>query len=106
VKNKEKNKKDDKNDKIIERQGETKNNLSISIKNENPSLSKTPKKSNQKRELDFKGKTEAIPKKTKVFSGKTSHKPPALNTTIPKENFNKKNNISLTESKRKNQLKK
>ena len=98
LKNKEKNNKDDK---IIERHGETKDNLSISIKNENPSLSKTPKKSNQKRELDFKGKTEAIPKKTKVFSGKSSHKPPSLNTTIPKENFNKKNNISLTESNRK-----
>ena len=98
VKSKEKNKKDDK---VTEEHGETKNSLSISTKNENQSLSKTPRKTNQKRELDFKGKTEAIPKKTKVFSGKASHKPPALNTTIPKENFNKKNNISLTESNRK-----
>ena len=99
-KKKEEKKKDEKKGEEKKKE-DKKNNLSISTQNENLSLSKTPRKANQKRELDFKGKTEALPKKTKVFSGKASHKPPALNTTMHKENISKKNNVSLTESNRK-----
>ena len=83
---------------------ETKDNLSKSIKIDNSNLSKTPIKSNKKRELDFKGKTEIAPKKTKVFSGKSSHKPEL--TTIPAEKSKKKPAPLLTEPRRKSAEKK
>ena len=42
-------------------------------------------KSNRKKELDFKGKTEALPKKSRVFSSKAPHKPELNTTTIATE---------------------
>ena len=83
---------------------EIKDNLTKSIKIDNSNLTKTPSKSNRKRELDFKGKTEIAPKKTKVFSGKSSYKPEL--TTIPAEKSRKKPAPLLTESRRKSADKK
>ena len=83
---------------------EIKDNLSKSIKIDNSNVSKTPRKSNKKKELDFKGKTEIAPKKTKVFSGKPSHKPEL--TTIPAEKTRKKQAPLLTETRRKSAEKK
>ena len=78
---------------------ESKTNLSKTIKNDNLNLAKTPMKANRKRELDFKGKTEVLPKKSRVFSGKT-HKP-ELNTTFHKDKPKNKDNITLTEANKK-----
>ena len=57
-------------------------------------------KSNRKKELDFKGKTEALPKKSRVFSSKAPHKPELNTTTIATERNKKKPTPSLTESTR------
>ena len=61
-------------------------------------------KSNKKKDITFKGKNEAALKKTKVFSGKASHKPPELNMSMPnikeKEINKKKSLVSLTQTNR------
>ena len=78
---------------------EVKDNISKSIRNENANLNKTPIKSNKKKELDFKGKTEDAPKKFRAFSGKAAQKPES--TTIPAEKRKKKPAPILTEERRK-----
>ena len=99
---KKKNKKKEEKKKE-EKKVEDKKDLKTSInttkttRNENLNLTKTPMKSNRKKELDFKGRTEVLPKKSRVFSGKSSHKP-ELNTTFQKENYRKKNTAALTET--------
>ena len=102
---KEEKKEKKKEEKKVEEQKETKESLSKINKKENLALAKTPMKSNKKRDIPFKGKTEAAPKKTRVFSGKASHKPPELNMTMPnikeKEINKKKSLVSLTQSNRK-----
>ena len=102
---KEKKKEEKKEDKKVNEQKEIKESLSKTNKKENLTLAKTPMKSNKKRDIPFKGKTEAAPKKTRVFSGKASHKPPELNMTMPnikeKEINKKKSLVSLTQSNRK-----
>ena len=104
IKEKEKEKEKKKEEKKKEeKKVEDKKDLKTSInttkttRNENLNLTKTPMKSNRKKELDFKGKTEVLPKKSRVFSGKSSHKP-ELNTTFQKENYRKKNTAALTET--------
>ena len=106
TKEKEKEKEKKKEEKKEENKVEVKKDLKTSInttkttKNENQNLTKTPMKSNRKKELDFKGKTEALPKKSRVFSGKSSHKP-ELNTTFQKEKHQKNNTVALTETNKK-----
>ena len=104
-KEKEKEKEKKKEEKKEEKKVEVKKDLKTSIttnttKNENQNLTKTPMKSNRKKELDFKGKTEVLPKKSRVFSGKSSHKP-ELNTTFQKEKHQKNNTVALTETNKK-----
>ena len=105
TKEKEKEKEKKKEEKKEEKKVEVKKDLKTSIttnttKNENRNLTKTPMKSNRKKELDFKGKTEVLPKKSRVFSGKSSHKP-ELNTTFQKEKHQKNNTVALTETNKK-----
>ena len=78
---------------------EVKDNLSKSTRNENANLHKTPIKSNKKKELDFKGKTEDAPKKFRAFSGKAAQKQET--TTIPAEKRKKKPAPIITEERRK-----
>ena len=92
--------KETKEPKKKEEHKETKDNSSKTTKNENLNLTKTPMKSNRKKELDFKGKTEALPKKSRVFSSKAPHKPELNTTTIATERNKKKPTPSLTESTR------
>ena len=97
-KEKEKDKK--KETKKVEEPKEPKANFTKIQKKDNTNLTKTPMRSNRKRELDFKGKTEAQPKKSRVFSGK-SNKNPELNQTFQKDRNNTKSNVTLTETNKK-----
>jgi hypothetical protein len=105
-KNKQKEEKvKEKKDIKKEEKKETKESLSKTNKKENLTLAEAPMKSNKKKDIPFKGKNEAALKKTRVFSGKASHKPPELNMTMPnikeKEINKKKSLVSLTQSNRK-----
>ena len=97
---KEKEKEKEKETKKVEEQKEPKANHARSIKTENINLTKTPMKSNRKKELDFKGKTEAAPKKSRVFSGKASRNS-ELNQTFQNDRVKKKSNVALTEANKK-----
>ena len=96
----EKEKEKEKETKKVEEQKEPKANHARSIKTENINLTKTPMKSNRKKELDFKGKTEAAPKKSRVFSGRTSRNS-ELNQTFQNDRVKKKSNVALTEANKK-----
>ena len=82
----------------IEDQKELKLNISKLSKSENLNLTKTPMKASRKKEIEFKGKTELQPKRSRVFSGK-SHKPElnTINETFHKEKKEKKNTVTITE---------
>ena len=97
---KEKEKEKKKETKKVEEPKEPKANFTKIQKKDNTNLTKTPMRSNRKRELDFKGKTEAQPKKSRVFSGK-SNKNPELNQTFQKDRNNTKSNVTLTETNKK-----
>ena len=97
---KEKEKEKKKETKKVEEPKEPKATFTKISKNDNSNLAKTPMRSNRKRELDFKGKTEAQPKKSRVFSGK-SNKNPELNQTFQKDRNNRKSNVTLTETNKK-----
>ena len=97
---KEKEKEKEKETKKVEEQKEPKANHARSIKTENINLTKTPMKSNRKKELDFKGKTEAAPKKSRVFSGRASRNS-ELNQTFQNDRVKKKSNVALTEANKK-----
>ena len=89
----EKEKEKEKETKKVEEQKEPKANHARSIKTENINLTKTPMKSNRKKELDFKGKTEAAPKKSRVFSGRASRNS-ELNQTFQNDRVKKKSNVA------------
>ena len=72
---------------------------SINKKEYNSKITATPKKQIKKREIEFKGKTEIIPKKFRVFSGKT-HKPELATSQVIPEKTQKKT-ITLTETNKK-----
>ena len=108
LKEKDKNEETEKKkeDKKIEEKKEPKESLSKSMaikkekEKENNHITSTPKKQNKKKEIDFKGKTEVIPKKSRVFSGK-AHKPELNVSTTIQEKPKKKPIITLTETNKK-----
>jgi len=65
-KKKEEEKKEKKPDKKEEKKSEIKKEIKEPL-SKTINISSTPKKQNKKREIDFKGKTEVIPKKSKIF---------------------------------------
>ena len=89
---KEEEKKEKKPDKKEEKKSEIKKEIKEPL-SKTINISSTPKKQNKKREIDFKGKTEVIPKKSKIFSGKT-HKPELTTSQVIPEKPKKKNLIS------------
>ena len=106
-KEKEKNKEEHK-EKEKEKEKEEKNEKPVEIKKLNPKplskrenmkLSKTPFKSNRTKEINFKDKTEMMPKKsTKIFSGK--QKVQKNEETLPNERAKKRNITTVDVTKK------
>ena len=99
--NKEKKDKEEKKEKSEE--GKTFKKIKPLSLKENSNLTKTPLKSNRKRDLGFKEKTEVPSKRTtKIFEGKKNPKPEnkEQNKTLPTERLKKKNVTTLDVTKK------
>ena len=99
--NKEKKDKEEKKEKSEE--GKTFKKIKPLSLKENSNLTKTPLKSNRKRDLGFKEKTEVPSKRTtKIFEGKKNQKPEnkEQNKTLPTERLKKKNVTTLDVTKK------